>query len=141
MVGKRVLGLVLMSVASAGCAVTDASGDVAATADTRPAIVTNCGTFDLDQRQGMPDSAMRCFVDAVAEGRPVQLKETRPTMEGDPITVIYRADAQRRVDVITDSRQDRFGARIISRQTCIGPVPAVGELTFAHCSEPTPIKD
>ncbi len=141
MVGKRVLGLVLMSVALAGCAVTDASGDVPAPADTRPSVVTDCGTFDLDQRQGLPDSAMRCFVDAVAAGRSVHLKETRPTVEGDPITVIYRADAQRRVDVITDSRQDRFGTRIISRQTCTGPVPAPGQLSFTHCSEPTPIKD
>jgi hypothetical protein len=46
------------------------------------------------------------------------LKETRLTVEGDPIPVTYTADAAGHVQVITDRRQDSFGERTIDHQTC-----------------------
>ncbi|HEY3261152.1 MAG TPA: hypothetical protein VGJ95_12945 [Pseudonocardiaceae bacterium] len=82
------------------------------------AAVTDCGTFNLSQGEGLPDSAIRCFVEAVQARHPAQLKETRLTVEGDPIPVTYTADAAGRVEVITDTRQDRLGERTIDHQTC-----------------------
>jgi hypothetical protein len=75
----------------------------------------------------------------VAAGRPIQLKMTRLTAEGDPIPVTLRADEQGRVDVITDSTQDIYGGQMVFRQTCTGPFQAPRVLGFTHCSEPTPI--
>jgi hypothetical protein len=140
MVERRHLGLV--SLALAGCGVADAPGDVAQPIDdARSVVVTDCGSFHLEQGEGLPDSALRCFIDGVAAGHPVQLEETRLTVEGDPIPVTYRADVHGRVEVIIDSRRDNFGNQIISRQTCTGPVRVQGRLSFARCSEPTPIHD
>ncbi|MET8150159.1 DUF4362 domain-containing protein [Actinoplanes sp. NPDC005259] len=101
--------------------------------------MTDCGTFDLPQGDRLPEPAARCLVDAVQAGHPARLKVTRPTTEGDPIPVTYTAGAGGRVEVITDSRQDGFGARVITRQTCTEPT-AAPELDFAQCSDPTPIK-
>ena len=71
---------------------------------------------------------------------PARLKVTVRSMEGHPIPLTYTGGVDGRVEVITDSRQDVFGARIVTRQTCTGPT--VGELHpgFAKCSEPTPIQ-
>jgi hypothetical protein len=57
------------------------------------AAVADCGTFQLSQGEGLPESAVRCFVEAVQARRPARLMETRPTVEGDPIPVAYIADA------------------------------------------------
>jgi hypothetical protein len=61
-------------------------------------------------------AAIRCFVEAVHARHPAQLKETRPTVEGDPIPITYIAGADGRVEVITDSRPDTFGSGIIERR-------------------------
>lgn len=140
MVGRRILGLAL-PVLLIGCGETDAPREVATSAETRRAVVTDCGTFDLGQGEQLSGSVLRCFVDAVAAGRPAQLRVTRPTVEGDPIAVTYRADRQGRVEVITDSRQDGFGTQTISRQVCTGPAAEAGHLSFAACTEPTPTTD
>jgi hypothetical protein len=138
-VRKRLLGLTLVSFALAACTGPDASSEGAsARAPASSAAVTDCGTFNLSQGEGLPDSAIRCFIEAVQARHPARLEETRPTIEGDPIPVTYIADADGRVEVTTDSRQDSFGSQIITRHTCTGPTAAPGRLSFAQCSEPTP---
>ena len=92
-------------------------------ANATSAAVTNCGTFNLSQGEGLADSAIRCFIEAVQARHPARLKEIRLTVEGDPIPVTYRADAAGRVEVITDTRQDNFGQRTIDHQTCVTPTP------------------
>jgi hypothetical protein len=104
--------------------------------------VTDCGTFKLSQGERLPESAVRCLVEAVQARRPARLMQTRPTVEGDPIPVTYVADTDGRVEVITDSRQDAFGSRIVVRQTCTGPARGgPGQLDFAECSAPAPVPD
>ena len=93
-------------------------------------VLTDCGTFDLPQGERLPGAAGQCLVDAVEAGRPARLKVTRPTVEGDPITVTYAAGADGRVQVVNDATQDKFGSQTITRRTCTGP-----ELDFAECSE------
>ena len=140
---KLVLVLTLVSFALAACTGPGASSDdptarANASSDASSAAVTDCGTYDLAQGEGLPDSAIRCFIEAVKARHRARLMETRPTIEGDPIPVTYIADADGRVEVITDSRQDTFGSQIIEHQTCTGPTAAPGWLSFAQCSEPTP---
>jgi hypothetical protein len=99
----------------------------------------DCGTFTLGQADTLPDSAARCFIDAASAGHPARLKVTSPTVEGDPIPVTYTAGADGRTEVITDTRQDGFGPRQITRQTCQGPSPAAKSLLFTKCTAPAPI--
>ncbi len=98
-----------------------------------------CGTFTLGQGEDFPQDAARCFVDAATAGRPVTLSVTRPTMEGDPIPVTYTAGDDGRVTVVTDSRQDGFGARNVTTATCQGPVITADGLDFTRCTEPRPV--
>ena len=133
---KRILGPVLASLTLAACGGSDASPKVTATG-TDPSsaiVVTDCGTFTVPQGGRLPESAARCLVEAVQARHPARLKVTSPTTEGDPIPVNYTAGADGRVEVVTDSRQDRFGSRVITRETCTGPI-AARQLDFAECSE------
>jgi hypothetical protein len=134
---KRILGPALATLTLAACGGWDTPPRAIATPSTAAAS-TDCGTFDLPQGESLPDSAVRCLVEAVRAGRPARLQVTRPTVEGDPIPVTYTAGTDGRVEVITDSRQDSFGTPIITRETCTGPILA-SQLEFAECSEPTPV--
>jgi hypothetical protein len=136
---KRVLGPVLAWLTLAACGgPADSPRATATRADPSSSVVAaDCGTFNLGQGDRLPESAARCLVEAAQAGHPARLRTTRPSVEGDPIAVTYTAGADGRVEVITDSRQDRFGAQVITRAICTGPI-AAPELTFALCSEPTP---
>jgi len=137
---RRIVGPVLASLTLAACGGSDAAPRAAATGADPRSVITDCGTFNLPQGDGLPDSAARCLVEAVQARHAARLKVTRPTTEGDPIHVTYTAGGDGRVEVITDSRQDRFTGptnRIITRQTCTGPIGTL-RLDFAECSEPTP---
>ena len=133
---KRIAGPILALLALAACDGSTAPPPSAAAGSSSAAAVTDCGTFELGQGDGMPEAATRCLVEAVRDGSPARLQVTRPTTEGDPIPVTYTAGADGRVEVLTDSRQDKFGPQTITRQFCTGPTAP--QLTFAQCAEPTP---
>ena len=137
---RRLWGPALASLALAACDGSNVAPHVtAATADQSSVVVTDCGTFDLPVGEGLPDAAARCLIEAVQAGHSARLTVTRPSVEGDPIPVTYTAGADRRVEVRTDLRQDRFGARVVTRQTCTGPVFTGRGLDFGRCSESTPV--
>ncbi|HZM83268.1 MAG TPA: hypothetical protein VFC19_46740 [Candidatus Limnocylindrales bacterium] len=94
---------------------------------------TDCGTFVLQQGKGLAEEAMRCFIDAAAQGRPARLMESRLTVEGDPIISLYRVKAGGGIEVIRDTTRDRYGNHGIVTETCTGPVADRGFLMFAHC--------
>jgi hypothetical protein len=99
---------------------------------------TDCGRHVLGQGERLPDTAIACFLDTVAAGRSAYLAETRPTIEGDPIHMLYAADATGAVEVVKDAREDSFGSREVTRQTCTGPFADRGHLGFTECSPPVP---
>jgi hypothetical protein len=94
----------------------------------------DCGTFVLSQGGRTPEAAYRCFIEAVGSGRLARLKETAPTTEGDPIPVTYVGDSHGKVEMTTDSRQDRFGTRNVLRYSCSGPTAEQTWMTFKKCS-------
>jgi hypothetical protein len=108
------------------------------TVNSSAAAETDCGRHVLRQAEKLPDAVIACFLDAVAAKRPARLAETRPTVEGDPIQILYVADTTGAVQVTTDSRQDAYGDRNVVRQTCTGPVADHGHIGFAQCSSPAP---
>ena len=93
------------------------------TANTSSAVAeADCGSHVV-QFEGLPDAAIACFLDAVCAKRRARLAVTRSTVEGDPIHILYVADATGTVQMTTDSRQDTFGAQEVTRQTCTGGRP------------------
>jgi hypothetical protein len=79
---------------------------------------TDCGRHVIEHAGNRPpDTAIACFLDAIAAGRSAYLAVTRPTVEGDPIHMLYAADATGAVEVVKDAREDAFGRREVTRQT------------------------
>jgi hypothetical protein len=104
---------------------------------TNAPTASDCGTYQLGQGEELPRSAIRCFEQALASGRPAVLTFSRPTTEGDPIVLTYRSDSTGRVDEIIDTTRDRWGPQRVVRRTCTGAVPGT-MFTFTECSELTP---
>jgi len=98
----------------------------------------DCGVFVLDQGESVPAAAGRCLLEALAAGQPARLRVTSPTTEGDPIPTTYTTRPDGRVDVVVDTRQDQFGPRSVTRQTCAAPVLADRGLELGDCSDPLP---
>jgi len=95
---------------------------------------TDCGVFDIEQGQGLPETAMRCVIDAAAQGRSARLQEKRPTIEGEPIFSVYRVKATGAVEVTRDTTHDSYGNQGIVTETCTGPYASHGILMFAKCA-------
>lgn len=53
-------------------------------------------------------AARKCFWSAYQQGRPSEFVSTRPTIEGDPITTIYRVVSAGKIEVFMDTTQDRY---------------------------------
>ena len=118
----RVVRLVLVSVTLmllAACnQPTRSESTTGGPASKQPGNSTDCGTFILGQGEGLPGSAVRCFIDAVRAGQTADLKVTRPTIEGDPIPMSLHANSDGQILVINDARQDRFGNQVVTRYLC-----------------------
>jgi heat shock protein HslJ len=98
-------------------------------------VEVDCGTVTVAQAEQPPESALACFLDAVAAGRSVHLTIVAPTVEGDPIPMTYRGDGGPSIQVTTDARQDRFGSGQVEYQVCEGPRVEGGWLAFAECTD------
>ena len=142
---RRMLVLGLISAAAlAGCSAKGAASSPAPAASSAPAAPaasaasTDCGTFVLGQGGRVPDDATRCLAEALIAGGRAQLKVTRPTVEGDPIPITYTTRPDGKLDVLTDTRKDHFGAQRVTRQTCTAPTRPGHLLDLADCSNPVP---
>lgn len=70
------------------------------------------GSIDTDVRD--------CFVAALRDGRGAEFASIRSTTEGDPIATITRALPDGGLEILVDSTQDAFGARVWVRTICRG---------------------
>lgn len=69
-----------------------------------------CGELELDQGEVLPDAAIACISDALAEGEAAALAWSSPTVEGDPIvSFAVVEEGASRIAVHTTSDFDRYG--------------------------------
>jgi hypothetical protein len=111
---------ILVAVLAAGCGLLPPP-----TPDwvTRRTELPDCGAEQIAQG-GLPDREARaCLLDAWRESRAAELVSERPSVEGDPITTIYRVHPDGSVDLFVDSTRDRFGSGEWERLTCLGLRP------------------
>ncbi len=62
--------------------------------------------------------ARECFRTAYEQNQPAEFISTRLTIEGDPITYVYRILGFQRFEIFVDSTRDRFGAQAWTRLDC-----------------------
>jgi len=62
--------------------------------------------------------ARKCFWDAYQRRRPAEFITTKPTIEGYPVTMIYRVRRDGRIEVFVDATEDVYTARRWSRFDC-----------------------
>ena len=106
--------------------------------DHRTAVTTDtgidCGTYLRDQGENLPEAAATCLISAVTAEKPVRLRESYPTVEGDPILVTYTSKGTGgEIDVSTDYTKDRFGSGTVGHDTCTGPTYEQEQLRFENC--------
>ncbi|MER7810776.1 hypothetical protein [Streptomyces sp900116325] len=85
---------------------------------------SSCGEVSLDQGEEIKKKAVReiaCLQRALKSGGSAELKVTYPTVEGDPIREYYRLTPQGRLEVYTDSTDDRNSDQKWSFAECYTP--------------------
>ncbi|MGW3246659.1 hypothetical protein [Streptomyces sp. NPDC001070] len=85
---------------------------------------SSCGEVSLHQGEEIEKKAVReiaCLRRALTSGESAELKVTHPTVEGDPIREYYRLTPQGRLEVYTDSTDDRYSDRKWSFTECYTP--------------------
>ncbi|GLY93410.1 DUF4362 domain-containing protein [Actinoplanes sp. NBRC 103695] len=133
---RILLPLALLGFAAA-CDSPDAGPPVAAPSPA--AAVVDCGTFDRKQREGFPAEGSSCLIEANKARKPAFLKVTMPSTEGDPIITTYHSGVDGKVEVISDTRQDNFGPKQVTRETCDTPTPLKNWVELHNCSSPMPV--
>ena len=104
---------------------SDASGLPAAVANRTE--LPSCGVEQAIRQDGPWNAVARaCFWEAYLAGQPAEFASTRLTMEGDPITTIYRVLGDERVELFIDATQDRWGSGTWEHAACTTLVPIVG---------------
>ncbi|MEU1924206.1 hypothetical protein AB0H23_26660 [Streptomyces albogriseolus] len=84
----------------------------------------SCGEVGLAQGEEIQKQAAReidCLRRALKSGESAELKITYPTVEGDPIREYYRLTPQGRLEVYTDSTDDRYSDQKWSFAECYTP--------------------
>jgi hypothetical protein len=61
-----------------------------------------------------------CFVAALRAASGAEFASIHSTIEGDPIATITRARPDGRLEILVDSTQDAYGARVWARTICRG---------------------
>ena len=92
---------------------------------SRPTL-PSCGRETNVHGAGADVAARTCFWDGYQARRPAEFISTVTTIEGDPVTFIYRILPDGRIEVFVDSTQDRFGSRTWARLDCTRLEPILG---------------
>jgi hypothetical protein len=131
--------VVLMMVAGCGAEQTPGPAAAPAPPSSPAAEDVDCGTFDLGQGEELPDHAGRCLAEAVKAKRAARLQVSEPTVEGDPIVSTYTAYRGGGIELVLDSRQDGFGPKAVTTQTCTAASFSAGRVQASGCSDPKPM--
>jgi hypothetical protein len=71
-----------------------------------------CGEEDVRlSGEGVDAEARTCFVDAWQAGEQAEFVSTYYTVEGDPITQVFRVVSEGRIQLFVDNTRARFGGR------------------------------
>jgi hypothetical protein len=114
----RAIILTILALALAGCAlVTPARSPATWSSSTAPVVVASrtllpsCGVENATRQDGPWNEPGRtCFWGAYQAQRQAEFATTRLSIEGDPITSIYRILGAGRVEVFIDQTQDHWSA-------------------------------
>ncbi|WAU82255.1 hypothetical protein O1Q96_22345 [Streptomyces sp. Qhu-G9] len=120
-VRARIIAVAATSVLAAGCGMLDDPVKDRWEARTE---FSSCGAVSLAQGEEIQKQAMReivCLRRALKNGESAELKITYPTVEGDPIREYYRLTPQSRLEVYTDSTDDRYSDQKWSFAECYTP--------------------
>ena len=79
-----------------------------------------CGVETASEGGGVNVEGRRCLWSAYQEYRPAEFISNQLTVEGDPITWIYRVGADGDVEVFLDSTKDAWSAKTWIRLGCPG---------------------
>lgn len=82
--------------------------------------LTFCGVEEGGLAGVIDAEVRRCFVAALRDGSGAEFASIRSTIEGDPIATITRALPGGALEILVDSTQDAFGARVWARTICRG---------------------
>ena len=96
-----------------------ANQDTPAEVVERP-LVPFCG---VEEGREVNQAVRQCFVDVATAGRAVEFAAVTPTVEGDPIAIIYGFDPVAGFSILYDSSQDSFGSGTWTVQNCQFIVP------------------
>jgi hypothetical protein len=120
-VTKSVVAVSLFAVLALGACNADAPQFVNAPLAVRErSPLPACGVETASGREGFNVDGRRCLWAAYEEHRAAEFISTQVTVEGDPITWIYRVGHGGDVEVFLDSTRDRWSARTWLRLTCPG---------------------
>ncbi len=136
------LGAALVVVlAGAGCGGGDgddgAGGDglSASVEERRP--MPSCGAYEVGLAAELPAEARTardCFLSAFGAGREAELAITVTSIEGDPITTIYRVLGPNDVELFVDASADKFAEVKEYQQRCTAVVEDGAGLAPANCA-------
>lgn len=80
-----------------------------------------CGIEQSSGPGNTPNEIVRrCFLEAFMAGRPAEVVIILTTIEGDPITTIYRTRPGQPIEVFVDSTRDTFGSGAWETYGCTG---------------------
>jgi hypothetical protein len=107
----------------AGCGPLFGAGDPLAGAPAavrERSALPSCGSESVAAGGRANLDGRRCFWSAYEEGRPAEFVSTQRTIEGDPITSIYRVLPGGAAEVFIDSTKDAWSARTWLHLACPG---------------------
>lgn len=109
----------LSALAAAGCGGGGGGGGPSESVDNRRRM-PSCGAYDAPVGALAPESrsARDCLLTAFREGREAEVAITVVSIEGDPITTIYRVLGPLDVELFVDASADKFGAVDTYHQRC-----------------------
>jgi hypothetical protein len=82
-----------------------------------------CGAEEVAADRPPNREARECLINAWREGDAAELVSERRTVEGDPVTTIYRVLPDGSVELFVDMTRDRYGSGEWERLVCSGLRP------------------